>query len=152
MKQDETKILILEDDMEFRNILIKFFSINGIQALGAKTKKEALSILKKNTTEIKLLIIDLWIPNSNGIEFLQEFRNVPLPISNSIPAIMMSCIITPDVRKIGNQLGIIKYFEKPIHLYELLKVVSMALEPGKGSPLEYNLKVLKEKKFQRKRI
>ena len=124
MKNNKTKILIVEDNTDLRHILIEFFSENGIKALGAETTKEAMSIYKKNSSEINFFIIDLWIPGDNGMDFLKTVREK----GNTAPAIIMSSVITEDVRIIGKQLGVVAYFEKPFDLYELQKAVRKALK------------------------
>ncbi|MCK4357605.1 MAG: response regulator transcription factor [Candidatus Cloacimonetes bacterium] len=120
------KILILEDNTDLRHILIEFFSENGIKALGAETTKEAMSIYNENNSEIKLFIIDLWLPDGNGMDFLKTVRKK----SNTSPAIIMSSVITEDVRRIGKQLGVVAYFEKPFDLYALREKVKGAIGPN----------------------
>jgi len=53
------KILILEDDIGFRDIVMEFLSENGIDSLGAETIKEAIGIYNKYGSDINLFIIDL---------------------------------------------------------------------------------------------
>jgi len=141
MKKNRNRILILEDDKEFKNVLIKFFSIDGIQTLCTETIEEAIKVYNENIDNIKLFLIDLWILKGNGMEFLKFVRNYKHPLSKNIPAILMSCVITPDVKKAGEQLGIISYFEKPIDLNELQKVVSMALEKPDSSYKNYDFEI-----------
>ncbi len=129
------KILILEDNTDFRNILIEFLSDNGIKALAAETIKEAMSIYNENgsdpsrlpdeigETEINLFLVDLKLPDGNGMDFLKTVRKK----SNHTPAIIMSSLITEDVRRTGNQLGVVAYFEKPFDLYELERVINLTL-------------------------
>ena len=100
---------------------MEFLSENGIETLVAGSIKEAMSIYKGNSSEIDLFLIDLKLPDGNGIDFLKVVRKE----SNTIPAIIMSIIITEDVRKIGNQLGVVAYFEKPFDLNELKRVINL---------------------------
>ncbi len=141
MKKNKNRILILEDDKEFRKILMNFFSIVNIQTLGAETIQEAIEVYKENIDNIKLLLVDLWIPRSNGMEFLKFVRSYEHPLSKNIPAIIMSCVITPDVVKTGKQLGIISYFEKPIDLNELQEAVYMVLKQTYSSYNNYNFEI-----------
>lgn len=120
------KILILEDDNDFRNILIEFLSENGIKTFGAESVKEAMSIYNENHSEIKLFIINLWLLDGNGMDFLKDVREK----GNASPAIIISSEITEDVRRIGKQLGVIAYFEKPFDLYALREKVKGAIGPN----------------------
>ena len=109
-------ILILEDNVEFREIVIKMFLEFDLYAIGAGTIKEANEIYNKYSSSILFFIIDIWIPKGNGFEFLKTIRLR----GNNSPAIIMSSIITEDVIKIGEKIGNVKYMEKPINLRELL--------------------------------
>ncbi len=120
MKQ---KILILEDDIDFRDIVAEFLSESGIDALGAETIKEAIGIYNKYGSDISLFILDLWLPYGNGMDFLKALRKN----GNTAPVIIMSGIITEDVKRVGCQLGVIAYLKKPFELEELERVVSKAL-------------------------
>lgn len=109
-------IIILEDDADFREVVIKLFLEFDLDAIGAGTIKEANEIYNKYSSSILFFIIDIWIPNGNGLEFLKKIRLR----GNNSPAIIMSSIITEDVIKIGEKIGNVKYMEKPINLRELL--------------------------------
>ena len=120
---------------------MEFLSENGIDSLGAETIKEAMSIYNENgsdpsrlhdeigETEIDLFLIDLWLPYGNGMDFLKTVREKV----NTAPAIIMSSVITEDVRRIGKQLGVVAYFEKPFDLYELKEEVSRAIKANMES-------------------
>ena len=126
MKNDKAKILVLEEYKEMRNILIELLSKNGIKVLGAESIKEAINVCKENDTDIDLFLIDLKLANGNGLNFLKHIRSGKEP--NNSPAIIISTLIAENVRKIGNQLGVIAYFEKPFDLYELERVVNKAIK------------------------
>ena len=117
------KILILEDDTDFRNNIMEFLSEDGIEVLGTGSIKEAMSIFNENSSDIDLFIIDLWLPYGNGMDFLEDLRKN----GNTTPAIIMSSVITEDVKRIGSQLVVIAYLEKPFALYELKRVASNAI-------------------------
>ena len=109
-------ILILENNVDFREIVIKFFLEFDLYAIGAGTIKEANEIYNNYSSSILFFLIDIWIPKGNGLEFLKQIRLK----GNNSTAIIMSSIITDDVIKIGEKIGNVKYMEKPINLRELL--------------------------------
>ena len=126
MKNDKAKILVLEDYKEMRNILVEFLSENGIKVLGAESIKAAINICKENDPDIDLFLIDLRLANGNGLDFLKLIRSGKEP--NNSPAIIISTLITENVRKIGGQLGVVAFFEKPFDLYELERVVKKVMK------------------------
>ena len=126
MKNDKAKILILEDYTDMRNILVEFFSDNGIKAIGAESIKAAINVCKENDPDIDLFLIDLGLADGNGLDFLKLIRSGKKP--NNSPAIIISTLITENVRKIGGQLGVVAFFEKPFDLYELERVVKKVMK------------------------
>ncbi|MBC8527589.1 MAG: response regulator [Candidatus Cloacimonetes bacterium] len=118
------KILIIEDNTDFRNCIMEFLQENGMDSLGGGSLKEAISIYNGNSSEIDLFLIDLKLPDGNGMNFLKDVRKE----SNTSPAIIMSGIITEDVRRIGRQLGVVEYFEKPFDIYALERAVRKAIQ------------------------
>ena len=130
MKNNEYKILILEDNRDTLHNLREFLSYNGIMAIGSESIEEAMKIFNKRSWEINLFIIDLRLPDGNGMDFLKTIRDEPNSAELSpIPkAIITSHFITENIRKIGRQLGVIAYFEKPFNLYELKKEVIRAVK------------------------
>ena len=126
MKRDKVKILVLEDNKEMRNILVEFLSENGIKVLGAESIKAAINVCKENDPDIDLFLIDLKLADGNGLDFLKLIRSGKEP--NNSPSIIISTLVTENVRKIGGQLGVIDYFEKPFDLCELERVVKKVMK------------------------
>ena len=111
MRNNKFKILIVTENRDIRNILIEFLSENNVEALGADSTKTAMNIFDEDGADIDLFIIDLKLADGNGIEFLEVLRSGREP--NNSPAIIMNTLITENTRRIGRQLGVIAYFEKP---------------------------------------
>ena len=125
MRNNKFKILIVTENRDIRNILIEFLSENNIEALGAESIKAAMTIFDEDGADIDLFIIDLKLADGNGIEFLEVLRSGREP--NNSPAIIMNTLITENTRRIGRQLGVIAYFEKPFDLYALAEKISCAI-------------------------
>ena len=133
-KNSDIKILIVEDNVDTRNNIIEFLSKGGIKVLGADSIKEATQIYSANASDIELFLIDLKLPDGNGMDFLKAIKDEsnsshlsPIPKS-----IIINHFITEDVRRIGKQLGVIAFIEKPFDLYELMKEVNKTLNPCEG--------------------
>ncbi|RYZ98462.1 MAG: response regulator, partial [Sphingobacteriaceae bacterium] len=61
------KILLVDDNIFFLNILVQEFSRTGLECTMAESAKEAIEILKSDIPDI--ILSDLEMPGMNGIEF-----------------------------------------------------------------------------------
>ena len=81
------KILILEDEQDYVNVLTQLLEPEGFKILVANTVKDGLNLLEMITPD--LLIVDWNLPDRTGIEFIKEvrakkkFRNIRI-VMNSI--------------------------------------------------------------------
>ncbi|PIZ00185.1 response regulator [bacterium (Candidatus Howlettbacteria) CG_4_10_14_0_8_um_filter_40_9] len=75
MEKDKIKILLAEDDLQLIDMYKKKFELEGFDVLLAEDGRKALEILKTETPDIALL--DIMMPEVNGIEVLKEIRENP---------------------------------------------------------------------------
>lgn len=66
------KVLILEDEQDYVNVLTQLLEPEGFKVLAAGTVKDALNLLEMITPD--LLIVDWNLPDRTGIEFIKEVR------------------------------------------------------------------------------
>ncbi|OIN99331.1 MAG: hypothetical protein AUJ51_12965 [Elusimicrobia bacterium CG1_02_56_21] len=66
------KVLILEDEPDYVNVLTQLLEPEDFKILAAGTLKEALNILEMVTPD--LLIVDWNLPDGTGIDFLKKVR------------------------------------------------------------------------------
>ncbi len=115
-------LLIVEDDRTLRLTVGEFLSRRGYAVTLAETALEARQCLEK--TPYALILLDLRLPDSNGLELLQYLRQV----DDSCQIIMMTAF--PEVRTAVAALkaGAYDYINKPFDLDELLELLSRAVE------------------------
>lgn len=81
------KVLILEDEQDYVNVLTQLLEPEGFKILVAGTVKDGLNLLEMITPD--LLIVDWNLPDRTGIDFIKEvraqkkFKNVRI-VMNSI--------------------------------------------------------------------
>ncbi len=107
------KILVIDDDTRLRNLLGKFLSDNNFEVDLAKDGVEAIKIT--NEKNFDALIIDVMMPNLNGLEFIAEFRK-----NNNTPALMLTAMAEVEDRIEGLEAGADDYIAKPFEPKELL--------------------------------
>ena len=106
-------ILVVDDDKEIVNAIEIYLSQEGYKIIKAYDGEEALKKIEEN--EIHLIILDIMMPNKDGIETLQEIRK-----SKTIPVIMLSAK-SEDYDKIsGLNTGADDYVTKPFNPLELI--------------------------------
>ena len=116
------KILVIDDDTRLRNLLGKFLTENGFETALAKDTEEAKSFL--NIQKFDLLIVDVMLPNQNGIEFTHNFR---LSL-NTTPIIILTARGEQDDRIKGLEVGADDYMPKPFEPKELLLRINNILK------------------------
>lgn len=116
------KILLIEDDVSFCKMLEKFLTKNSYTVITSYTAADARNSLKRETFD--LILTDLRLPDSDGIEFMMEIKTV-FP---DVPVILMTGYsdVNTAVKAIKN--GAVDYISKPFNPDEILLVISNALK------------------------
>jgi DNA-binding NtrC family response regulator len=69
---DETRVLVVDDNREFRRSLVKIFQKAGFQVNVAAEGNQAGVLLGQSHYD--LVVLDLQIPGKSGVELLREIR------------------------------------------------------------------------------
>ncbi len=110
---DRGTILIVDDDTRLRNLLGKFLEENNFKVCLAKDALEAKNILSQNSFD--LIIVDVMMPNEDGITFTANFRQ-----NTKTPIIILTARGDFDDRIKGLEAGADDYLSKPFEPKELL--------------------------------
>jgi two-component system chemotaxis response regulator CheY len=70
------KALIVDDSKAIRQIERKYLEEMGFEVLEAEHGEQALEVLKENP-DIKIILLDWYMPIMNGYEFLKKVRTNP---------------------------------------------------------------------------
>jgi two-component system chemotaxis response regulator CheY len=119
------RILIIEDDMDIRDVLKLQLEQGGHQVIEAKDGQEGIDLMKKgsNLLQVGLIITDIRMPKVNGVEAIDYIKaNAP-----SIPIMVITGY--PDTELAVNllQKGVKDYLVKPVEKDTLLSKVSAIL-------------------------
>ncbi|MCP3876636.1 MAG: response regulator [Desulfobacteraceae bacterium] len=107
----DMKILIVDDSMSMRRIVIKFLKNNGFQnCIEAKDGVEALDIVQNDP--IDFIVSDLNMPNMNGLEFLKIVKHDSH--TKHIPFIMLTVEAIQKTMIKAVTLKVDSYIVKPI--------------------------------------
>jgi len=114
------QILLVEDEKELAQVTKDYFENNGYLLKVIEDGQEALDYLMLNS--VKLLILDIMLPNVDGLTICEAVRK-----KSNIPIIIISAKTGEDARIIGIELGADDYIEKPYSIKELLVRVKSQL-------------------------
>ncbi len=123
----QRKILVVDDELFVRELLLEFFSKEGYQVCAEESGEKAVEKIKSETFDVAL--IDLKMPGIDGLETLKRVKAVsPLTLN-----IIMTGYPTIESCIQALRSGAYDYVVKPFKLAELKFCVAKALE-------EHNLK------------
>ena len=104
-------ILVVDDSITTRQSLCLTLEKFGYRSFQAKDGQEALQILRQKASEIALVVCDVEMPNMNGFEFLNIYRQDKA--LTHIPVVMLTSRSNIKHRQFATHLGAVDYFIKP---------------------------------------
>lgn len=113
-------ILVVEDDIPVRNLITITLKTHGYRYLTAGTGDGAVVEASSHNPDVVLL--DLGLPDMDGLELIQEVRN-----SSSLPIIVISARTLERSKVAALDLGADDYLTKPFGTAELLARIRAAL-------------------------
>jgi DNA-binding NtrC family response regulator len=120
------RILVVDDEAEIRNLVQEILGDEGYSVDVAANAAQARTARGK--LEPDLILLDIWMPDTDGITLLREWVQSP---GSLCPVVMMSGHGTVDTAVEATRLGAFDFVEKPLSLAKLLRTVSAALTNGR---------------------
>jgi two-component system OmpR family response regulator len=112
-------LLVVDDDPRVRAMLVRYFQTNGYQVTMAEN---AAQLRQKLSNSIDLILLDLGLPDEDGLTLAREIRAV------SRTAIIIVSGRSDDIdRIVGLEVGADDYISKPFNLREVLARVKSVL-------------------------
>ncbi|WP_428741311.1 sigma-54-dependent transcriptional regulator [Tenacibaculum sp.] len=116
------KILLVEDDVTFSNMLKHFLERHQYTVEVSYTIKNASVLLKKHS--YNLIFTDLRLPDGNGIDLLKLSKDN----NSNIPVVLMTSYAEVSTAVQAMKQGAFDYISKPFNPDEVLEVINNALE------------------------
>jgi len=116
-------ILVVDDEEVLRTLLKRMLTNAGYTVLTAGNGREALRIFQEQGERIDLLILDMVMPELNGLETLRELRKT----HPRTPVLLCSGYSSDGRSQDLQQAGIRGYFQKPYALDQLLSKIREVL-------------------------
>ncbi len=115
-------ILVVDDELGIRDLLSEILNDEGHAVEVAENA--AAARLARHAARPDLVLLDIWMPDTDGVTLLKEWASAGLL---NMPVIMMSGHATIDTAVEATRIGAQAFLEKPITLQKLLKAVEQAL-------------------------
>lgn len=121
---DKLRILIVDDDLDMRDLLIYTIEVCGAEVIAATSAKEAISILTKSSPPLDILISDIGMPEEDGYTLLRRVRALPPEQGGQIPAIALTAYARTQDRTAALLAGFQSHIAKPVEPAELIAVIA----------------------------
>ena len=127
--RQQPRILVVDDDENFRTMLLDLLEASGYMAQGVEDSETALVLLREVTFD--LLMVDLRMPGTGGIELIRQANS----LQPHAPVIILTGNADKESAVEAASLGVTDTIEKPIrNLRALESAVEFALSQQPRGP------------------
>ncbi|WP_159911457.1 response regulator transcription factor [Pantoea sp. 18069] len=128
-------LLMIEDDARLAQMVGEYLGQNGLKLEHCGDGLSGLAALQVTDPQAlpDLVILDLMLPDIDGLEVCRRIRALPGPAAQT-PVLMLTAKGDPMDRVIGLEIGADDYLPKPFEPRELLaRIRAILRRQGKGS-------------------
>ncbi|VAX15451.1 Response regulator of zinc sigma-54-dependent two-component system [hydrothermal vent metagenome] len=122
MHGKKIRLMIMDDEVAFRELLVRRFARSEFEVTGCKSGEEALELARSGSFDVGVL--DIRMPGISGIDLLREIKT----LQPDFEAIMLTGLATIDSAIEAMKIGAYDYLAKPCKLFELEIIVRKAYE------------------------
>ena len=123
-------IYVVEDDKAIRNLVLYALSEKDYQVKGFEDGLDIVDLVRKESVD--LLILDVMLPEKDGLEILKEIREF-----STVPIIMLTARDGEYDKVIGLESGADDYITKPFSILELISRVKAVLRRSEKKDREH---------------
>jgi two-component system phosphate regulon response regulator PhoB len=109
-------VLVVEDEKAISDLVAFHLEATGYEAIAAADAERAMELLNKRLPD--LVLLDIMLPDGDGIEILQHIRN--RADAQTLPVILLTARAEEDDRILGLETGADDYVTKPFSPRELM--------------------------------
>jgi two-component system NtrC family sensor kinase len=117
-------ILVIEDDVDVRNMVRDILSAQGYNALAATDGEDGIRVFNEHREAISLIILDMVMPGRSGKDVLEEINR----IHPEVKAIFVSGYTGDIVIEKGVRGSHVDFLQKPLSMSKLLGKVREVLD------------------------
>ncbi|WP_026913691.1 PAS domain-containing hybrid sensor histidine kinase/response regulator [Christiangramia portivictoriae] len=127
--KDIRKVLIVDDNDNYREILKQMLAVNKIETVLSPNGIDALNKLKENE-DFDLAIVDFNMPYLTGIGLIEQIRNKHQLDADKLPVILLHSSTEDEmIQKSCKELDVTFNVTKPIQIAQLYELIENIEEP-----------------------
>ena len=126
MKNQNIKVLLVDDEDDFRHLMKFWLESKGYKVIAAGNGKDGIKMIKEENPNI--IFLDLRMPIMDGVATLKEIRT----FNRELPVIVISAYLDDPRAKEAMSYGISGVFNKAKNFDEGLNVLEVALRRHKS--------------------
>jgi DNA-binding response OmpR family regulator len=120
-------VLLVEDDELVRDALTRILVREGYLVLTAATGHDAIGLLRTPASPIDVVLLDIGLPDVSGADLCARLRE----FFPRLPVVVCTGAASPEEEAELYQVGITRFFSKPIDVAELTTALRAALEENR---------------------
>lgn len=129
-KNSRLRVLIVDDDADLQRLVTLLLNRSQMDATSASGPNAALHLLKTQPLP-DIMLLDLMMPEMNGIDFLRILRTHHE--FDVLPVIILSALADPLQIREGLDAGADRYLTKPYLTKNLVPTIHEVLKLGRVS-------------------
>lgn len=115
-------VLCVDDEKEFLDYLSSILKQYFLKVYSVLSVQDAYEIIEENPIDI--IITDLYMPKTNGIDFIKKIRSE----RSSVSVIFLTACFEKDFLHAAVPLGLDAYLTKPVSLEKLFETLQRTVE------------------------
>lgn len=116
--------MVVDDEESVRAVASSMLQNAGLSVITAKDGNEAVDLFRRRSGEISAILLDLTMPNMDGIEAFREIRR----ITENVPVILCSGYNEQDAIVHFADKGLSGYLQKPYRYNTLTEIIIRVLK------------------------
>ncbi len=125
MDKKKIRILLVDDEADFRQLMMFWLKSKGYSVTATSDGREALEMIKKDPPNI--VFLDLRMPIIDGVEVLKRIRK----FNKDLPVIIISAYVNDPGARDVNSYGISGIFYKGKNFEDAMPLLEIALRTHK---------------------
>ena len=138
----QSHLLMIEDDARLAQMVGEYLGQSGLAVTHRADGQSGLTQLQDFSSLPDLVILDLMLPDMDGLEVCRRLRALPGPAAQ-VPVLMLTVKGDPMDRVIGLEIGADDYLPKPFEPRELLARIRAILRRREGGGAQAAANVLR---------
>lgn len=123
------RILVADDDLTFRSIMLKVLSDHGFEAVGVANGNEVLEAIKQGAFNV--LVTDLMMPDMDGLEVIRHVTKTNPEVA--IIAVSGGSHTGVNYIKTAKKFGADEIMAKPVNYDEFVAIVKKCCQTARPS-------------------